>query len=44
MPFPPFVLLVEASTLIHAQRWHLKQLVPQATDIDTDPVRKRDKD
>ena len=35
---------VEASTLVHTQRWHHKQLLPHATDIDTGPVRKLDKE
>ncbi len=33
---------LEASTQVHAQRWHLKQLLPHATELDTGPVRKLD--
>jgi len=31
-----------ASTLVHAQRWHLKQLLPNATDVETGQVPKLD--
>ncbi len=33
---------VDASTLVHAQRWHLKQLLPHATDVETNRVPKLD--
>lgn len=33
---------LEASTLVHAQRWHLKQLLPNATDVETGRVPKLD--
>ena len=35
---------LEASTLLHVQRWHLKQLLPHATNVETGQVAKLDED